>query len=151
MVFRCLLRTARAAYDGRIPAEIPKKISIRIIKRELNKNGFVISGVTVSESYDFHQKDVKDQIPREYTLDPVDFRIDIYSDYSDDLYDKFIKEGLKIHQKLNIDNQCNKKNDRLFLHNDKCKYINGDLYTHGGYKCGKDNTWDTSKCVINYK
>ena len=120
------------------------------IKSELNKNGFVISGVTVSESYDFHQINVKDQIPREYTLDPVDFRIDIYSDYSDDLYDKFIKEGLKIHQKLNIDNQCNKKNDRLFLHNDKCKYINGDLYTHGGYKCGKDNTWDTSKCEPYY-
>ena len=121
------------------------------IKIELKKLGFTIIGVTILESYNFHQKNMKDQIPREYAIDPVDFRVNIYSHYSDNIYDTFIKEGLRIHHLLNKDNQCNPENDILFLHDDKCHTIEGDKYAHGGYKCNKTNgMWDKSKCEPYY-
>ena len=73
----------------------------------------------------------------EYVLNPVDFRVDIYSDYSDNIYDQFIQEGLSIHKKLNEENKCNSKNSKLLLHDDKCKESSG---SGGGYKCKNDNT-----------
>ena len=51
------------------------------LKNELIKIGFGRIGVTIAESYNFHQNDIKNQIPREYDIDPVDFRVNIYSDY----------------------------------------------------------------------
>ena len=56
---------------------------------------------------------------------------------------------MKIHKKLNEEKLCNSKNDKLLLHSDKCKKISNS-YTHGGYKCGKNNTWDESNCVPYY-
>ena len=120
------------------------------IKNELNKNNFKIIGVTILESYNFHQKNINDQIPREYAFDPVDFRSNIYSDYSDDKYDLFIKEGKKIHEMLTKKNQCNSKNDKLLLHNDNCIKIENDEHAHGGNKCSDTNTWNTDKCEPYY-
>jgi len=128
---------------------VDKKFNNKI-KSELKKLGIAVNGVTISESYNFHQKNVKDQIPREYEFDPVDFRVNIYSHYSDNLYDIFIDEGLRIHNSLNKDNQCNPKNDKLLLYDDKCKIITGDPHAHGGFKCNKDGMWDTSKCEPYY-
>ena len=137
-------------FDGSQSSSTVQGLPGSSIKNELIKNGFDSIRVTVAESYNFHQKDVKDQIPREYALDPVDFRVDIYSEYSDELYDKFIQEGLKIHKMLNEQNQCNSKNDKLLLHDDACNIINGDLHAHGGYQCGSSNNWDKSKCQPYY-
>ena len=121
------------------------------IGKELKDKGFDIISVTVGESYNFHQKNNdKVQIPREYTLDPVDFRVNIFSIYYDGAYNKFIDEGLKIHKKLNQDGECNSKNDKLFLHDDNCYKIDGDIHAHGGYKCGSNNIWDKSKCEPYY-
>ena len=121
------------------------------IKSRLEKNGFKINGVTIAESYKFHQKDNDIiQYPREYEFNPVDFRVDIYSDYSDDLYDKFIDEGLKIHQKLNQEQECNSKNDKLFLHDDSCSIIEGYEHAGGGFKCNESNIWDKNKCQPYY-
>ena len=120
------------------------------IKTNLKKLGFSIIGVTITESYSFHQKNVYDQIPREYTIDPVDFRLNIYSRYHDKIYNTFIDEGLRIHKELNIDGQCNSKNHLLFLHDDNCKTILGDKYAHGGYKCDDYGYWDKSKCKPYY-
>ena len=129
---------------------VDKKFNNKI-KSELKKLGIAVNSVTISESYNFHQKNVKDQIPREYEFDPVDFRVNIYSHYSDNLYDIFIDEGLRIHNSLNKDNQCNPKNDKLLLYDDKCKIITGDPHAHGGFKCNKDTgMWDTSKCKPYY-
>jgi len=62
--------------------------------KSLNETGITIIGVTFGESYDdFYQKE--NPIPREYTLEPVDYRVDIYSRYSDEIYETFIKEGLE--------------------------------------------------------
>ena len=116
---------------------------------ELKSLGFYIGGVTSAETYNFHQTNTKDQIPREYAFDPVDYRVDIYSEYSDSLYDKFIQEGLNIHKKLNIDNSCNSRNEKLLLHDNDC-IVSGYDHAYGGYKCKADNTWDRSKCEPYY-
>ena len=95
---------------------------------------------------DLYQKG--NPIPREYQLNPVDDRVDIYSKYSDELYEKFINEGKNIHKKFNEQNYCNSKNKKLIFHDDKCS--NSYKGTHGGYICGDNNYWDKSKCVNYY-
>ena len=137
-------------YDGsQSPSEVVKLEKTEVYK-ELEKNGFRIVGITIGESYNFHQKDIKDQIPREYSLDPVDFRVNIYSDYSDEKYDLFIDEGLNIYKRINQNNECNSKNDKLLLHSDNCYTINGDTHAHGGYKCNKEGKWDMNDCQPYY-
>ena len=131
------------------PSTVDKEFNNQI-KTNLKKLGFSIIGVTIMESYSFHQKNVYDQIPREYTIDPVDFRLNIYSRYHDKIYNTFIDEGLRIHKELNIDGQCNSKNHLLFFHDDNCKTILGDQYAHGGYKCDDYGYWDKSKCEPYY-
>ena len=118
--------------------------------KNLNELGITIIGVTTGESYDdFYQKD--NPIPREYTLEPVDYRVDIYSRYSDDLYEKFIKEGLEVHKLFNNGSYCNPKNDKLLLHDENCRYIKGDEFAHGGYKCNNQSSkWDKGECVPYY-
>ena len=117
--------------------------------KSLNEVGITITGVTCGESYDdFYQK--KNPIPREYTLEPVDYRVDIYSRYSDEIYDTFINEGIEVHKLFNNGSYCNAKNDKLLLHDDKCYTIEGDQFAHGGYKCNSSSKWDTEKCVGYY-
>ena len=90
-------------------------------------------------------------IPREYQFNPVNYRVDIYSKYSDELYDEFIKEGLEIHKKFNQENYCNSKNKKLIFHdNNNCNEIVGNNYAHGGFICGDNNKWDKTNCVSYY-
>ena len=137
-------------FDASQSPSVVEKLEGTRVKDELEKNGFEIFGVTVRELYNFHQHNIKNQIPIEYSFNPVDFRVDIYSDYSDELYHYFIQEGIKIHKKLNRDNQCNRKNEILLLHNDNCKEVNGDTHAYGGYKCSRYNTWDKSQCYAYF-
>ena len=118
--------------------------------KNLNQLGITIQGVTTGESYDdFYQR--KNPIPREYTLEPVDYRVDIYSSYSDDLYEKFIKEGLEVHNLFNNGSYCNPKNDKLLLHDENCNHIEGDEHAHGGYKCNnKTSKWEKGECAAYY-
>ena len=130
--------------------ESNENLGITTMQKELDNYNFA-ARISSGETYNFHQPNIKDQIPREYALDPVDFRVNIYSDYSDDLYDKFIKEGKKIHDEVNNQNKCNSKNEKLLLDDDiNCYYIPGYDHAHGGYKCGDDNIWDKSKCLPYY-
>ena len=113
---------------------------------DLVKLGFEKIGITVGESYE----DFANNIPMEYLIYPVDDRVDIYSEYSDNIYDKFIKEGKKIHEKFNnINNNenCNSKNNKLFLYDNSC--LNIETNTHGGHKC-INNKWDMSQCVPSF-
>ena len=112
------------------PSQVEKLEKTNMYK-ELENLGINIMGVTTGETYSFYQKDVNGQIPREYSFDPVDYRVNIYSNYNDDLYKKFIQEGLKIHEKFNKNNFCNSKNEKLLLHDDNCKNIKGYDYAHG--------------------
>ena len=120
------------------------------LKNELIKIGFDRIGVTIAESYNFHQNDIKNQIPREYDIDTVDFRVNIYSDYSDEKYQEFIDEGLKIHKLLNVNNECNPKNTKLLLHSEECKNIHSYEHSHGGYQCDDKGQWNKLNCQPYY-
>ena len=113
------------------------------ISKKLGELGFLINGVTSGEFFDdtFHDN----PIPNEYTFLPVDYRVDLYSDYSDDLYESFIQEGKKIHEKFNKD-ECNSKNKKLLLYSKECNKYEGTKEVKGGYKCGSNGKWDRTKC-----
>ena len=137
-------------FDSSQSPSVVEELEGTKIKDELKNNGYEIFGVTTRELYNFHQHNIKNQIPMEYSFNPVDFRVDIYSDYSDELYDIFIQEGLNIHKKLNQDKKCNPNNEILLLHDDDCQEVNGDIHAYGGYKCNSYNTWDKSQCYAYY-
>ena len=120
------------------------------ISKNLEKLGFIIYCFTIIEVFDDSYKS-PNPIPREYTMIPVDYRVDIYSQYSDDIYDDFIKEGKKIHKEFNENNYCNFNNKKLLLHDDiNCKEIEKLEHAHGGYQCGENNQWNISHCVPYY-
>ena len=82
---------------------------------------------------------------------PIDYRVDIYSPYSDDIYDEFIEKGKEIHKEFNENNYCNFNNKKLLFHDDKnCKEIKNLEHAHGGYQCGENNKWDKNTCVPYY-
>jgi len=122
------------------------------IFQDLVDLGFGSIGITMGESFD----DLENDIPMEYSIYPVDDRINIYSEYSDEIYEDFIQEGIKIHNKFNNINEnneninCNSQNDKLFLFDNSCFDIFKDQKTHGGFKCGKNNKWDTSQCSPSF-
>ena len=70
-----------------------KKFTELDIYKNLEEKGFIINSITTGESYEFYQKNTKGQIPQGYTFKEVDDRVDIYSEYSDDIYNDFIQKG----------------------------------------------------------
>ena len=82
-------------------------------------------GITTQEIFD----DYKDEnpLPREYSFDKVDFRVDIYSKYSDDIYSQFISEGKKILDKFKDGNYCNSKNEKMIIPDEHCRIFMGDI------------------------
>ena len=137
-------------FDGSQSISSIKQINDFYLYNKLYDLGFIVGQVTVGESFDDSVNDIN-PIPREYAFDPVDYRVNIYSSYSDDIYMDFIEEGKKIFNKFNNENYCNSKNDKLLLHIDSCKNIKGFEHAHGGYKCKKNqNRWDTSECQPYY-
>ena len=73
----------------------------------------------------------------------------IYKPYSDEIYDRFIKEAKDIIEKYNkIEGECNPNNKYLYFETDKCENIIEK--GHGGYLCGTDGKWNTSNCIISY-
>ena len=100
----------------------------------LQNNGFIVSGITYSESYDDSWRNKSQTpIPREYTVDLVDERVPIYGPYSDDIYDKFIKEAEKIFKNYEI--KCSKNDPRLLLEDESCQL---NEHEHGGHPCGEN-------------
>ncbi|EMD44229.1 hypothetical protein EHI8A_004250 [Entamoeba histolytica HM-1:IMSS-B] len=85
-------------------------------------------------------------IPREFIVDPVDERVNIYQ-FNDNKLNEFIQEAQKIINKYK--EECNSKNDRLVLLSQECDNKSTIEHGHGGFKCGNDNKW-TKECVISY-
>ena len=85
--------------------------------------------------------------PLEYSVTPVDERVEIFEYLKYSTYQSFIDEAKRIFDKYK--NQCNPKNKKLVLVSGECdnKFENG--YTHGGYECGDDGKW-SNKCVPSY-
>ena len=108
--------------------------------------GYSFNQGTFAETFGFDYMK-ENPIPREYILDPVDERVDIYSSYDDSLYDKFIEKGKEIFDKYNNKNECNPKNKLLTLMSDKCKNIKKNV--HGGFECNDEGKW-SNKCKPFY-
>lgn len=119
------------------------------ISKNLEDIGFFIAVFTIIEVFD-DSFQAPNPIPREYQFNPIDFRVDIYSQYSDDNYIKFIEEGKKIFESVNKNDTCNPKNKKLLLHDEKCKIIEGQEHSHGGYACGENGKWDKNTCQPYY-
>ena len=111
--------------------------------KNLDEKGFQVAGITIGET--FSNSHEKNQIPREYQLNPVDERVNIYETYSDDLYEQFILEGLLIFKKY--ESECNPKNKKLTLFSPDC--MNIAEHTHGGKVCGENGKWSRN-CVPVY-
>ena len=118
--------------------------------KNLKSLGILVGGITYGET--FEEEDYKkiNSIPREYKIDLVDERSDIYDSYSDDKYDIFIEEAKKVFDKYNENKECNPNNKKLVFESDDCKEFEDDPYAHGGYPCGSDGKWNTSICKKFY-
>ena len=90
--------------------------------------------------FDFHY-------PIEYSVLPVDERVEIFEYLKGSNYQMFIDEAKKVLEKYK--NQCNPKNKKLVLVSNECDNKFGNEYTHGGYECGDDGKW-TNNCVPSY-
>ena len=112
----------------------------------LNKLGLNAQGPSFEMySYDYQRKN---PIPQEYISYPVDDHVDIYEDYSDNIYQKFIDEANRIFKKF--ENKCNKDNQLLLLEDSNCLNIIGDKHAHGGYICGENGEWNKTNCQAFY-
>ena len=86
--------------------------------------------------------------PREYIINPIDERSNIFGRYDDSRYDEFINESKIIFNKYK--NECNKDNKNLLLKSDSCNNFINDKYARGGYECGDDGKWNKSLCKPYY-
>ena len=86
-------------------------------------------GASYDYSYQDHNKTF--HIPREYTINLIDERSNIYGKYNDNRLNEFINEAKRIFEKYK--EKCNPDNLNLLLKNDNCIY--------GGYLCNKNGTW----------
>ena len=87
------------------------------------------------------------KFPLEYSVTPVDERVEIFQYFKTSSYQMFIDEAKKIFDKYKT--QCNPKNKKLVLINGECNNKFENSYTHGGYECGDDGKW-TNKCIPSY-
>ena len=111
---------------------------------ELESLGYHVYGVTYSESFDESYKE-PNPIPREYTVELVDRRVDIYGPYSDELYSTFILKAKNIFEEF--ENKCNKDNKKLLLNDDNCKLKE---HQKGGHPCNDEGVWDKDNCKAYY-
>ena len=126
------------------------------IGTNLSECDFKMICVTFRESYNYSYQ-ASNPIPREYLINPVDERVNIYQRYDDSLYDDFIAEAKKIFKKYNEEQQCNPDNLLLTYEpdNNECYYFSDIPHAHGGYECNKTNaTWSKTcrpyYCDIGY-
>jgi hypothetical protein len=113
--------------------------------------GFYVNSISASESFGDNYME-KNSIPLEYDFDPVDERVDIYNEYSDEIYQSFIDKGKEIFKKYNQDKKCNKKNKKLLYDNNDektCYKFDDDEHAHGGYQCNDYGTW-SNICIPYY-
>ena len=103
--------------------------------------------VTLEESYDdsYLNNNIL-HIPREFLINLIDERSNIYGEYFDEKYFDFVNYGLNIVNKYK--NECNFENKNLLLISDECKFDNN--YTFGGFVCGNNNLWNKSLCQASF-
>ena len=132
------------SFDSSQAYSTVEKLENTEVYNKLEELGFRIYGIMTKEFFEDSYN--VNPIPREYTFNPVDYRVNIYSSYSDDIYESFIKEAKLVHKKFNEENYCNPKNERLLLYDSQCNKTIDNKVVHGGYKCGKDSKWNKTQC-----
>jgi hypothetical protein len=118
--------------------------------KNLKKLGFNPK-ISMGEFFDFNEQGTP-KIPMEFLIYPVDTIVNIYKKYSDENYDRFIKEAKKIFDKYNnLDKgECNPNNKYLFFETKDCDSIINVEHAHGGYLCGSNGKWNKSNCIASY-
>ena len=107
----------------------------------LKLKNIIVESITYAETFnDSYQVKNFTLIPREYTLNPIDERSNIFGFFEESKYNLFIDESLRILKKY--EKECNKDNFNLLLLNDKCKKIN---YTITGAICF-NGSWNFNNC-----
>ena len=91
------------------------------IENNLKKYGILVYGITFAETFNdsYVNKNVT-PIPREYLINPIDERSNIYGKYSDNRYDEFINEAKRIFKIY--ETECNIDNKNMVFLNDSCKF-----------------------------
>ena len=76
----------------------------------------ISSRITFTEVIDPNDKN-NPKIPMEFQIYPIDTYVEIYKPFSDDLYERFIKEEKKIFAKYNTldEGECNPDNKYLYF------------------------------------
>ena len=133
----------------------PSGALISLSKTEIGKNlsecDFQMNCITFRESFNYSYQALN-PIPREYQINPVDERVNIYQRYDDSLYDDFIAEAKRIFKQYNEDKLCNPDNSLLTYEPDdnECYTFPDIPHAHGGYECDKvKKTW-SQKCIPYY-
>ena len=116
------------------------------IENNLKKYGILVYGITFAETFNdsYVNKNVT-PIPREYLINPIDERSNIYGKYSDNRYDEFINEAKRIFKKY--ETECNIDNKNMVFLNNSCKF--DDKKKIGGNKC-INGKWDKNKCQVSH-
>ena len=112
-------------------------------------------GFSLKITYDeiFSPNDKNDpKTPLEFLVNPVDEIAEIYQNYDDEIYDRFINEADEIFKKYNdLENgECNPDNKYLFYETSDCDSKLNIENAHGGYLCGSDGKWDKNNCIAAY-
>ena len=134
-------------FDGSQSTTTISNLNDTLYYNNLKNLGYIISGFPLFESFNYTYKSEK-VIPREYTIEQVDKRVDIYKSYDDSLYQLFIDTGKNIINDFN-NNICNPNNKRLLLDTKECDKIEGIEFAHGGFICGDDGKW-SKECKAYY-
>ena len=115
------------------------------IEKNLNKYGITIYGITFLETFNdsYINKNIT-PIPREYIINPIDERSNIYGFYNDDRYLEFINEAKRIFKKY--ESECNNDNKNMVFLNDSCKF--NDKNKIGGNKC-INGKWSKNECQVS--
>ena len=95
----------------------------------LKNYGINVNNIPLKEYFDdsFINKD-EPSIPKEYKLNIIDERNNIYGEYNDNRYSEFVNEGKRIFLKYKT--ECNGDNKNLVLLSDECKF-NDDIKIGG--------------------
>ena len=116
--------------------------------KNLKKLGFD-SYITFGEYFDPNDKEIP-RTPIEFLIYPVDEISNIYQEYYDRIYNRFIKEAKRIFEKYNDNGECNPDNKYLYFETSDCDSKINISKAHGGYICGTDGKWDKNNCIAAY-
>ena len=110
----------------------------------LKEYGIELKEITYQESFnDSYINKKVTPIPRDFIINPIDERSNIYGIYNDDKYLEFVKEAKRIFKKY--ETQCNSDNKNMVLLSDSCKF--DDKNKIGGFKC-INGKW-SKKCQVS--